>query len=239
MKKISSQDILHALNILIAFLLFLYSMFFVLTFCISKFLFLLGFLVNTVLVLFYQFYKKDGRFKKIIVGLRILLITITVSAVLAPITVIGFRHTKILYPVKNLCYNYGVYGKENDIMPLFLPKKCDDYMFITIGSFPAPDHHASAYLAFHTDTETLGKYEDNLKALEKYELSDITMPLSELNVDKELQWEKCPEQLPKHVFARLQPEHIHDFEDAVLYKPSSNNRGCMIDYDSGFVVFWY
>lgn len=51
---------------------------------------------------------------------------------------------------------------------------------------------------------------------------------------------KCPEELPRHVFDRLQSEHIHDFEKAIIYTTASSyyNKGCMFDYDSGLAVFW-
>lgn len=121
-----------------------------------------------------------------------------------------------------------------------MPKKCDDYMFITQGSFPAQDYHPSAYLAFHTDSETLKKYENHFDSLNNVELKVTHMPDKEKSMGGDDSWSKCPEELPRHVFGQLQPEHIHDFEKAIIYTvPSYYGKGCMLDYNSGLAVFWY
>ncbi|MDE6665878.1 MAG: hypothetical protein K2K14_06795 [Ruminococcus sp.] len=154
----------------------------------------------------------------------------------------NFRNTKLIYPLKRFCYGYGVYATNfnNDILPLSLPKKCDDYMFITQGSFAAQDYHPSAYLAFHTDIETLNKYAEHFSSLDDAELKTTHMPDKEKYVAYDDSWLKCPEELPQHVFQRLEPEHIHDFEKAIIYTVSAYyNKGCMLDYDSGLAVFWY
>ncbi|MDE6539624.1 MAG: hypothetical protein K2K66_05495, partial [Ruminococcus sp.] len=126
---------------------------------------------------------------------------------------------------------------NNNILPESLPKKCDNYMFITQGSFPAQDYHPSAYLAFHTDTGTLEKYEEHFSLLNDAELKITHMPDKEKYVAYDDSWLKCPEELPQHVFQRLEPEHIHNFEKAIIYTHYS--KGCMLDYNSGLAVFWY
>ncbi|MDE5583866.1 MAG: hypothetical protein K2J08_09190 [Ruminococcus sp.] len=205
---------------------------------ITTVLFEIGLPVNILLVLFYKIFKKYGRFRKTVIVLRVTAIIIFALGILAPITLMNFKHTKLMYPVKRFCYAYGVYTNFNNyILPESMPKKCDDYLFFTQGSFPAQDYHPSAYLAFHTDSETLKKYEEHFNSVENAECHTAHMP-EENQFTGELM--KCPEELPTHVFQRLEPEHIHDFEKAIIYKvPSYYGKGCMLDYDSGLAVFWY
>ena len=242
MKKFDADRSFHALNTLIGFLLFLGIMFFVCASAITFMLFFIGFWVNFVLTLIYRVYKKDGRFRKAVIILRSVAVTILLLGILAPLTLMNFRNTKLMYPVKRFCYGYGVYSTNfnNNILPSFLPKKCDDYMFITQGSFPAQDYHPSAYLAFHTNTETLKKYEEHFSSLNDAELKITHMPDKEKYVAYDDSWLKRPEELPQHVFQRLEPEHIHNFAMAIIYiVPAYYNKGCMLDYNSGLAVFWY
>lgn len=243
MKKTTSRDVLHALNMLIGFFLFMGGIWFVCTITLSITLFFIGFIVNFALSLIYEKYMLYGRFRKSVIVLRSIAITVLALAVLAPIMVIKFDKTKILYPVKRFCYSYGVYGgNRNNVLPLSLPKKCSDYLFITQGSFPAQDYHPSAYLAFHTDSETLKQYEEHFNSFDDAERHTAHMPDQE---EKQFPDEykillKCPDELPRHVFWELQPEYIHDFKNAVIYiVPAYYNKGCMLDYDSGLAVFWY
>ncbi len=120
-------------------------------------LFVIEFWVNFALALVYRIYRKNGRFRKSVIILRVVSVTVLILMILAPVTLMNFKNTKFIYPVKRFCYGYGVYSERlnNDILPSFLPKKCDDYMFITQGCMIAQDYHPSAYLAFHTDSETL------------------------------------------------------------------------------------
>lgn len=241
MKKSDTEKTLHALNVLIGFFLFMGIIWFVCTITLSIMLFFIGFIVNFALALIYKKYMLYGRFRKAVIVLRTVAVTVLVLAVLAPIMLMKFDRNKIVYPVKRFCYSYGNYGViDNNILPSFLPKKCDDYMFITQGSFPAQDYHPSAYLAFHTDSETLKKYENHFDSLNNAELKVTHMPDKEKSMGGDDSWSKCPEELPRHVFQQLQSEHIHDFEKAIIYTvPSYYGKGCMLDYDSGLAVFWY
>ncbi|MDE6781345.1 MAG: hypothetical protein K2J40_07805 [Ruminococcus sp.] len=232
----------HSINVLIATLTILGGiMFLMYTNGITSVLFDVGLPVNIALVLFYKIFKKYGRFRKTVIVLRITAIIIFVSGILAPITLMNFKHTKLMYPVKRFCYGYGVYSERfnKDILPESMPKKCDDYLFITEGSVPAQDYHADAYLIFHTDKNTLKKYEEHFNSVDNAERHTAHMPNPEEKqfTDKYEILMKCPEELPKYVFQRLEPEHIHDFEKAIIYTHYS--KGCMLDYDSGLAVFWY
>lgn len=241
MKKTTSRDVLHALNTLIGFLLFIGGFWFVYTITISITLFFIGLIVNLALSLIYEKYMLYGRFRKSVIVLRSIAITVLALAVLAPIIVLNFKNTKLMYPLKRFCYGYGVYATNfnNDILPSFLPKKCDDYLFITKGSVPAQDYHAYAYLIFHTDKNTLKQYEEHFNSIDNAERHIAHMPDQEEKrySDENTIFLKCPEELPRNVFQSLEPEHIHNFENAVIYK--HYGKGCMLDYDSGLAVFWY
>lgn len=241
MKKSDTEKTLHTLNVLIGFFLFMGIIWFVCTITLSITLFFIGFIINFVLALIYKKYMLYGRFRKTVIVLRTVAVTVLVLAVLAPIMLMKFNRNKIVYPVKRFCYSYGNYGViDNHILPSFLPKKCDDYMFITQGSFPAQDYHPSAYLAFHTDSETLKKYENHFDSLNDSKRYTAHIPDPEEKQFSDEIMLKCPEELPRHVFGQLQPEHIHDFEKAIIYTvPSYYGKGCMLDYNSGLAVFWY
>lgn len=240
----TKHSTLSSINVLIVFMAMPFGLMFVMyTSGIANILIEVGFWVNIVLVLFYKIYKKYGRFRKTVILLRTTAIIIFVSGLLAPVILLNFKHTKLMYPVKRFCYSYGVYGiADNTILPSGLPEKCENYMFITQGDTLAQDYHPSAYLAFYTDSGTLKKYENHFDSMNDTERQTTHMPNQK---EKQIPDEykillKCPEELPRHVFWTLQPEHIHDFKNAIIYiVPAYYNKGCMIDYDSGLAVFWY
>lgn len=225
---------------LIGFFLLMGGIWLVCTLTISLTMIFIEIVVNFVLVSVYEKYFLYGRFRKTVITMRVIAVTALIAAIVSPIMVMKFDKTKLLYPVKRFCYSYGVYGgNKNKVLPLFLPKKCNNYMFITQGSFPAQDYHPSAYLAFHTDSETLKEYENHFDLLDSAEHKVTHMPDKENYINDD-SWLKCPEELPRHVFQRLEHEHIHNFEKAIIYVvPSYYNKGCMLDYDSGLAVFWY
>lgn len=240
MKKTDAEKTLHALNVLIGFFLFLGSIVGVITIGISIVLFFIGIIVNLVLAFVYGNYKKNGRCRKAVITLRAISISIIMLAMLAPMIMMKFQNNKFIYPVKRFCYNYGNYSiVKNNILPSGLPEKCDDYLFITMGSFPAQDYHPSAYLVFHTDSGTISEYENYFESLENSERKVTHMPDKEDYYDDDSRL-KCPKELPQHVFNRLKPQHIHDFKNSIIYTvPSYYGKGCMLDYKSGLAVFWY
>lgn len=238
MEKNTPRAILHTINALIGVGLLLNMCYFIACFEVSAMLFLIGFFVNLALALIYKKYLLYGRFKKTVIVLRSIAVAVLALLILTPIILLNFTETKFIYPVKRICYYAGF---DNYILPPFLPKQCDDYMFITQADIPAQDYHASAYLAFHTDTETLRKYEEYFSSLDNAVLTEINLPDPDTyDLYENPQLVKRPGALPQHVFERLKLEHIHDFKNAVLYiVPDYYNKGCMLDYDSGLVVFWY
>lgn len=241
MKDSEKETVWAGINSLIFCLLLFGGMIFLgYTYGITSALFDIGLPVNIALGLLYKLHIKYGHFRKIVIVLRIIAIIICMLSILAPIILMSFRHTEFMYPIKRFCYGYGVYSERfnNDILPENLPEKCDDYLFITRGSMVAQDYHADAYLIFHTDKKTLQEYDNHFKYVDDAERYIAHMPDKE-EYDDYL-WLECPEEFPKYVFQRLEPEHIHNFEKAVIYTiPSYYSKGCMLDYDSGLAVFWY
>ncbi|MDE6539625.1 MAG: hypothetical protein K2K66_05500 [Ruminococcus sp.] len=243
-KKGTKDNKWNSINVLIVILMMpLGMMFLMYTSGITTVLFETGIPVNILLVLFYKLNKEFGHLGIPVIVLRIIAVIIFVSGFIAPLVLMNFKHTKLMYPVKRFCYSYGNYGViNNNILPESLPKKCNDYMFITKGSVVAQDYHADAYLIFHTDSETLKTYEEHFDSVDNAERHTAHMPNQE---EKQIPDEykillKCPEELPRHVFSQLQSEHIHNFEKAIIYKvPSYYGKGCMLDYNSGLAVFWY
>lgn len=78
------------------------------------------------------------------------------------IVLISFRRTDIMYTFKRHAYTVGVYGNNakyyQQLLPQKLPEKCDEYYFCTQFGFQGPDGHASSYLKFYTDENTIETY---------------------------------------------------------------------------------
>ena len=134
-----------------------------------------------------------------------------------------------------------------------MPSNYRDFKFKTQGKAPARHYYASAYLAFHTDNETLKKYEDLFKGRADFSAYSI---LAEKFDGIDFNTYAYPQEFPAFDF--LDKVHKEDLlkidadseeqstqRNLIVYSDSpyqSNNRydskGCLIDYDSGLVVFW-
>ena len=185
--------------------------------------------------------------KKLLYTLRAAAIAVTAVILLSPLAILKFENTRIAYPVKKAAYSFGV-GNIKDswkILPVTLPMNCRDYMFITEPSLPAQDYHPSAYLIFHSDSDTLKKYETRISSLDKVERYENTPKNLEdyykdgmsdeykEQIDVEM---KCPDELPRHVYYKFCNKLPDDLENAIVYR--INSTGCMLNYESGLVVFW-
>ena len=204
------------------------------------------FVLNVFLVLFYHIWLKNGTFRKTVIALRFTAILTAVITLAIPLSLINFKYCKSMYQVKKFIYCHGVYnGYMDEYLPESLPEVCEDYKFITQGSFVAQDYHPSAYLIFHTDTANmrmLEKYYKSLKDAELVEIDDVT-DIEEYKQEYGYNYmeymPKYPKQFPGHVYSRIDDKHIDDFFDAVIYEiPSYYNKGCIFDYSSGLVVYW-
>lgn len=213
-------------------------------------------LLNIFLAIFYDKWQKikdiqlykGQKLKTTVVILRISVITAIILTFSTPYIAVNSNliYVKPMYQVKKFIYCHGVYYKGMDkFLPAKLPKVCEDYKFVTQVGIIAQDYHASSYLIFHTDTETIHKLEEDYKKIDGAKLVEIDNA-----PDIEAYWEeygddyteyipKYPKQFPGHVYDRLDDNHIDDFFDTVIYKvPSYYNKGCIFDYSSGLVVYW-
>lgn len=200
--------------------------------------------INIFLVFFYRIWLKKGKFRKTVIALRFTAVFAVLITFAIPLSLINFTYSKAMYKVKKFVYCNGVYSDYDIYLPEKLPKVCNDYKFFTQGSFPAQDYHPSAYLIFHTDTETMQRLENSYKSLKDAELIEIEqLDIGEYKREYGDRYEEYlpeyPKQFPGHVYCRLDDKHIDDFFDVVIYEiPSYYSKGCIFDYSSGLVVYW-
>ena len=226
------------------------------TFGISAVLLPVLFIANVVLVICYQRYIRIGQGKNLLYIIRAIIVVLLAVMLVAPYVIINFKHQKSVYQLKKLVFTYGVGSKENcqQLLPDEMPEKCENYLFITQGQGIAQDYHPSLYLAFHTDEATLRGYEQKMKdsgAKQK----DYSVSYDEYLNEWDLSEEDFQDQytmngvlaqylnkkgFPQHVFYRLEPVHMTDFDKDTLvyYFEDYYYYGCMLDYDSGLAVFW-
>ncbi|MDE7121725.1 MAG: hypothetical protein K2O42_06155 [Oscillospiraceae bacterium] len=223
----------RAVNMLIGTLLFLNGFLFLVTFGFSTKMFVVNVILHIFLVYFYYKWLETGKFRKKVLVLRTFAILVTIIPCIAPFVLMNFSYSRIMYPVKEYLYCSNFDGSYYKYLPKKLPAVCEDYKFVTQGGMIAQDYHASAYLMFHTDTETMQKLEEDYKRLDGAKCVEITP------ITKYAYLPKHPEEFPGHVYSRLDDVHIHDFFDAIIYRiPFYYDKGCILDYDSGLVVYW-
>ncbi|MDE7364654.1 MAG: hypothetical protein K2N27_07210, partial [Ruminococcus sp.] len=179
-----------------------------------------------------------------VIILRISIIIVIVLTFLVPYIVVrpDLNYSKQMYQVKKFICCYGIHsGDMLEYFPEKLPEVCEDYKFITQGGGSiAQDYHPSAYLIFHTDTSTIHELEEYYKQLDGAELVEINIEAIYSHIDKQKNVIDVPKAFSGHVFAWLDDVHIDDFFDAVFYKvPSYYDRGCIFDYSSGLVVYYW
>ena len=136
---------------------------------ISGYLFFIALIAMLLLGVIYKVVTKSQKGKIILYITRIITILCVAMFYTPMILLMGFSHTKPLYELKRLDYAYGVFGDNADfylqLLPEKLPLVCDDYSFRTMGSKVAQDYHASSYLMFHTDLNTIDSYSNYYKRL--------------------------------------------------------------------------
>lgn len=210
------------------------------------------FISSVVLAIIYKIYvRKKGKKLKIALYItRTVAIAITAVIVLSPLAIIKFKDVPSAYPLKRIVYTYGVGNTERcrQIYPKTLPDNCEDYVFITQGSIGGPDYYPTGYLIFHTDSDTLRKYEENISSLGIAERFENTPkdPKDYYDEDDDDEYKEmmyiqmnCPEMLPRHVYDRFRYSISDNLDNAVVYRINDNHsRGCMFNYESGLAVFW-
>ncbi|MDE5769001.1 MAG: hypothetical protein K2H82_06405, partial [Oscillospiraceae bacterium] len=196
-------------------------------------MFVVNVALHIFLVHFYYKWLETGKFRKKVLVLRTAAILATIIPCVAPFVLENFSYSRIMYPIKKYLYCSNFDGSYYKYLPKKLPAVCEDYKFVTQSHMLTSDFHPSAYLMFHTDTKTMQKLEEDYKRLDSAEHVEIT-PIKKYAYSPE-----CPVEFPGHVYSRLDDVHIHDFFDAVIYEiPSYYDKGCILDYASGLVVYW-
>lgn len=193
---------------------------------------------------FYRKYKQFGKFHVALWVSRITFIVLLLILFLLPYIGVHYEFDKRFYIPKKLIYTYGVYEPGSDIakmLPEQLPDDCRDYKFKTqLGSI-AQDYHPSVYLMFYTDKATMEQYEKNFGAL-----SNVTEVSAECEKREFYSLDNTtfyyPKNFPNHAFSWLDDVHRKGFVDmpnAKLYIAGTYyTKGCLLDYDSGLVVYW-
>lgn len=220
------------------------------TFGITLILFPFFVIINVILAILYKKYQKNKKGKILLNTMRIAALAVMAIIQLSPMAIINFRNTPNAYPLKKIVYTYGVGHTERcrQIFPKWLPKNCEDYTFITQGQSIAQDYHASAYLIFHTDGDTLRQYEERISALgiaERFENTPKN-PKDYYDDDdndeyKEMMYIQMnrPDMLPGHVYDRFCDDISDDLGNAVIYYVHDYySKGCMFNYETGLAVFW-
>ncbi len=251
-KSAKSKFSWKAANLLIGFLLFFNPVAFLLqitVFGISIQLVGVLIAVNLVLFICYRFFKSNPKGKLLVSCLRTLAILCTIIFLAVPSINMFFNEVKWMYPVKKYVYANGVSSRERceQILPKLLPSDCEDYVMITQGSMVAQDYHPSLYLMFHTDEETMRKYELHMESLAETKRHESTPPdpydpeyIYYTDPDPFYDSVRCPKEFPMHVYSRVRRAGFTDSLDyAVIYEiPDYYNKGCMLNYETGLVVFW-
>lgn len=209
-----------------------------------------------LIIVFYIVYRKKEKCRNALWLSIAGFIGIDLIAVALIILLFSFEHSSSLYLPKKLLFDncvYSPFSDECEILPDKLPSNYRDFKFKTQGKAPARHYYASAYLAFHTDNETLKKYEDLFKGRADFSAYSI---LAEKFDGIDFNTYAYPQEFPAFDF--LDKVHKEDLlkidadseeqstqRNLIVYSDSpyqSNNRydskGCLIDYDSGLVVFW-
>lgn len=221
---------------------------------------IIPFLIAVVLLT--DYYKKSKilfYYKKHVNICRIIAIALTVIICGSPTMILFFNRTKPFYHLKQAVYSCGfsnVFELRAKEFPDFLPKECEDYYFIIKPHAPfpeAPDTFAS--VSFYTDEETIEKYEREF-AGKGYEKINSDKTFEDIMIENEINLSEISEMdsrwltktyikekgVPQYIVNFTEEEKILDLSrDAIVYNFRSRlgfTSGCLLDYDSGLVIFW-
>ncbi len=193
--------------------------------------------------------RLTGRYRKPMLVIRTISIILVLLYAAAPAVILGFKENPLFYQAKKYAYAFGVGNASRTltILPDSLPPECEDYYMITQGASIAQDYHPSIYLMFRTDEETMRKYEVHMESLPGVIRHESTPPSPDdpyyiyyMDPDPIYDSARCPDEFPMHVYGRMRQA---DFTDslgyAVIYEiPDYYNKGCLLNYETGLVVFW-
>lgn len=217
-------------------------------------------LANLILHEYYLKYKENFYYKKHVTICRVIAVILTVILCGSPIMMTFFNRTKPFYHLKQAVYSLGICNiseQRTEAFPDFLPWKCKDYYFRIKPLVPFPEGtNTFACVSFYTDKETIEKYEREFagkgykqlspdftfedflrknkikeeEILEYYETTNLAM--TDYLVDIGVPW---------YLDGRLADKTINLSHDVIVYDFSEKlgfSSGCILDYNSGIVVFW-
>lgn len=206
-------------------------------------------LLCTIIRVLHRKYRRTGKCRNSMFVVRGVSIVLAVLYAATPMVIHSFEENRLFYQAKKYAYAYGVGNASRtlSILPDRLPPECEDYYMITQGAMIAQDYHPSIYLMFHTNEETMRKYESHMESLAEVKRHENKPPAPDdpyyiyyMDPDPIYESARCPYEFPMHVYSRVRRAGFTDsLGYAVIYEiPDYYNKGCMLNYETGLVVFW-
>lgn len=258
-----TKDSIIALNVLITLVLCFAAMIeFLMNFWLCL---VLPALLIGATVLLCEFRRKsteDTRFRKHVIISRIISIITAAMLMLPTVMSIGFNSSKSCYGLKLFVFSCGgenIRQNRTQALPKKLPPNCEDYYF-SLSHGLRNDfeiYAASAIVKFSTDKDTLAAYEAEF--IEKgYKQPSPDFTFEDFLRKKEIKEEEIFEYyehisqaiveylcydkgVPWHVGERLEDKMMDLSHNVIVYDFGEKlgfSSGCLLDYDSGIVIFW-
>ncbi len=218
-------------------------------------------LANAILYNYYEKYKQNLYYKKHVIICRIIAVTLTLIIFGSPFMVMFFNRTKPFYHLKQAVYSCGyrsVIEQRTREFPDFLPWECKDYYFRIKAPAPFPEAtNTYACVSFYTDEETMKKYEREF-AEKGYETVNDNKTFEDIMLEKNIDTTDLPAYFddmtlvtdmylrgkgaPYYISMSVNDEKLLNLShDVVVYDFRSKlgfTSGCLLDYNSGLVIFW-
>ncbi|MBR2284091.1 MAG: hypothetical protein IJ874_06690 [Ruminococcus sp.] len=228
-------------NLLLGILFFLFLIIPVYTLGITQILFIPWLLSNLILAGLYRKWRETGfRYRRVVIA-RIAAVLLTLGIYVSPFICAFFNDVRLMYPVKKIVYEYGVYGldypeKCRVMLPETVPHDCDDYMMRTYGCLPAQDYRPYAYVWFHTDTAHLDEYAERVSAAGAERIHNTEKDPADYFYGEDDVRLLIPDGLPWWVYELLCRHLSDDLDGSEVYNYQSG--GCLFNYSTGLAVFW-
>ena len=187
---------------------------------------------NLVLGAIYRKVRQADRGWKPFRVFQILTILVTAIFFMIPLSMFWFKDSKSMYSYKKYLYAKGVYGDPahcDPFLPEKLPETCRMYQIITQGSALAQDYHAGIYLTFRTDHATIQAYQDRIESLDS---AKKFVDCSDPEFEKMLDYSDYACQI-----LDVEQDLSHSLV-YVLHTSYYYSQGCLLDEQTGTVIFW-
>ncbi|MBO5344031.1 MAG: hypothetical protein J6A57_06245 [Ruminococcus sp.] len=249
-------------NLIMFFLLAFTGLLNLMSFNLIAFTLIVPFIIaNAFLIDYFKKSKINFYYKKHVNICRVIAVTLTLIIFGSPLMVIFFNRTKPFYHLKQAVYSCGyrsVIEQRTKEFPDFLPLECEDYYFRIKAPAPFPEATDTyACVSFYTDEQTIKKYEQEF-AEKGYETVNDDKTFEDIMLEKgvdiseltdycdDMEWvvdtylrEKGT---PYYVSFSVNDEKKQDLtHDVIVYNFRSKlgfTSGCLLDYESGIVIFW-